>query len=170
MRYTEPNPGSQERDVAETAEERLRRENESLKRQLQELKSLHGSAAGSPAKLWHPSSLTIWCIVLGVAVLFGLAFLAGYVPLQKRQELIRAEAHQQEQALPRAEVIQVGRSARNSELELPGSVQAIAEAPILARASGYIQRRMADLGDRVRAGQPLAEIEAPELDEQVRQA
>ena len=63
-----------------------------------------------------------------------------------------------------------GLSSRNSELELPGNIQAITEVPILARADGYLKRRMADIGDRVRAGQPLGEIEAPELEEQVRQA
>ena len=171
MRYIDPSqPGSE--DVAEAAEERLRKENQELKRQLQELRgaaqgSLHG---GLSVKMWHPSGLTIWSILLAVAVLFVVAFLAGYIPLQKRQELIHSEAQQQEQALPRVEVIQVGRSSRNTELELPGSVQAITEAPLLARASGYIDRRMVDIGDRVRAGQRLAEINAPELDEQVRQA
>ena len=55
-------------------------------------------------------------------------------------------------------------------VQLPGSVQAITEAPVLARATGYIQRRMVDIGDRVKAGQTPLEIEAPELEEQVRQA
>ncbi|HVV47853.1 MAG TPA: efflux RND transporter periplasmic adaptor subunit, partial [Bryobacteraceae bacterium] len=45
----------------------------------------------------------------------------------------------------------------------------ITEAPVLARADGYLKRRMVDIGDRVQSGQPLAEIAAPELDEQVRQ-
>jgi RND family efflux transporter MFP subunit len=120
--------------------------------------------------MWHPSGVTIAAIVLGVIVLIVMGFFAGYIPLQKREALIRAEAHQQEQALPQVEVIQVGRSSHSSELELPGNVQAITEAPILARATGYIQRRMVDIGDRVRAGQPLAEIEAPELEQQVLQA
>src|SRR5947207_9188571 len=156
MRFIEPNePGSQET---------LRQENQELKRQLQELRGLGNGHGGLPAKIWHPSSLTIWSIFLGVIVLLALAFLAGYVPLQKRDNLIRSEAKQQEQTLPRVEVIQVGRSARNSQLQLPGSVQAITEAPILARATGYIQRRMVDIGDRVRTGQTLVEIEAPELD------
>ena len=44
------------------------------------------------------------------------------------------------------------------------------EAPILARTDGYLRRRLVDIGDRVIAGQPLAEIEAPELDQQVLQA
>jgi RND family efflux transporter MFP subunit len=158
--------------VPETTEEKLRRENQDLRQQLEQLKgSGHGSAhTALPAKLWHPSSLTIWSIALGVIVLIVVAFFAGYVPLQKRQDLIVSEERQQEKTLPQVEVIQVGRSSRNSELQLPGSIQAISEAPVLARASGYILRRTVDIGDRVRAGQPLAEIEAPELDEQVRQA
>jgi RND family efflux transporter MFP subunit len=55
-------------------------------------------------------------------------------------------------------------------LKLPGTMQALTEAPILARADGYLKRRLADIGDRVHAGQVLAEIDAPELDQQMRQA
>src|ERR1700747_335850 len=157
-------------DLAETTEERLRKEIEDLKRQLREQKSPGSSHAGLTSKPWHPSPITLWSICLTVIVLIVIGFFAGYIPLQKRQTLIRSEALEQQQALPRMEVIEVGASASKSELELPGNVQAITEAPILARANGYIQRRMADIGDRVRSGQPLAEIEAPELDDQVRQA
>jgi multidrug efflux pump subunit AcrA (membrane-fusion protein) len=57
-----------------------------------------------------------------------------------------------------------------SSLVLPGNIQAVTEAPVLARASGYIKTRSVDIGDRVKAGQVLAEIEAPELDQQIRQA
>jgi multidrug efflux pump subunit AcrA (membrane-fusion protein) len=155
-----------------TIEERLRRENQELRRQLQNLKGPpHGDPhIGPPKKLWNPSSVTIWSIVLLALVAFVIAFFAGYLPLRKRNALNVSEMQQQEQALPRVEVVEVGRSARNSELELPGNIQAITEAPILARADGYLLRRMVDIGDRVRAGQPLAEIEAPELDEQMQQA
>jgi len=157
---------------AETLEERLSRENQELRRLLQELKGLSNGSprSGVPVKLWRPSSVTLWSIVLGAAVLIVLGFLAGYVPLSNRRALIAGEAAEQERALPRVEVIQVGRSSTSSELELPGSIQAITEAPILARADGYVQRRLVDIGDRVKAGQPLAEIDAPELDQQVLQA
>lgn len=171
MRNAEPDLPGSEVD-APTTEERLRRENQDLKRQIEELKgSSHGSSRGGPSvKLWNPSGVTIWAIVFSAAVLLVVAFLAGYIPLQKRRALIIAEAQQQQEALPRIEVVQVRRSSRSSEMELPGNIQAITEAPILARADGYLRRRMADIGDRVRSGQPLAEIEAPELDEQVHQA
>jgi RND family efflux transporter MFP subunit len=158
--------------LPQTEEERLRKENESLRRQLVELQERNGNSdhTGPPTKLWRPSGLTIWCLFLAAAALMALAFLAGYVPLQKRENLIRAESRQQDEALPRVEVLQVGRSTRNSEIELPGNIQAITEAPVLARASGYIQKRLVDIGDRVKAGQTLAEIEAPELEADVRQA
>jgi RND family efflux transporter MFP subunit len=171
MRHTEPDqPEFQALD--ETTEERLRRENEELKRQLQEHQRLaqgspHASGAG---KVWHPSAITIWSITLVVTLLIVAAFLGGYIPLKKRQGVILSEAREQEEALPRVDVIEVGRSSARSELELPGSIQAVTEAPILARADGYVKTRMVDIGDRVRSGQPLAEIEAPELDQQVLQS
>ena len=119
---------------------------------------------------WHPSNHTIWAIALGLAVLIVIAFFSGYIPLEKRKALINSEALEQQQALPRVKVVQLMRASRASEMELPGNIQAVTEAPILARADGYIKSRMADIGDRVKAGQPLVEIEAPELDQQVRQA
>jgi RND family efflux transporter MFP subunit len=171
MRHTEPDQ-PEFQAVEETTEERLRRENEELKRQLQEHKrQAHGSSHATPSgKIWHPSSVTLWSIALGVALLIVAAFFAGYIPLQKRETVIRTQAREQEEALPRVDVMEVGRSATHSDLQLPGSIQAVTEAPILARADGYIKARMVDIGDRVRAGQPVAEIEAPELDQQVRQA
>ena len=131
---------------------------------------MQGGLKASPLpKPWHPSAITIWSLFLGALVLLVVAFFAGYIPLQKRNTLIRGQAQEQEQALPRVEVIEVGSSSRSSELQLPGNIQAVTEAPILARADGYIKRRMVDIGDRVQSGQPVAEIEAPELDQQIRQ-
>lgn len=157
-------------DLTESTEERLRREIEDLKRQLREQKSPEASHAGLMAKPWQPSSTTLWSISLGVIVLIVIGFLAGYIPLERRQNLIRQQALDQEQALPRMEVIEVGASSPKSVLELPGNIQAITEAPILARANGYIKRRLVDIGDRVSDGQSMAEIEAPEVDQQMSQA
>jgi RND family efflux transporter MFP subunit len=57
-----------------------------------------------------------------------------------------------------------------SELILPGNLQANDEAPIYARTSGYLKRWLVDIGTPVKAGQLLAEIESPEVDQQLRQA
>jgi multidrug efflux pump subunit AcrA (membrane-fusion protein) len=173
MRYIEPNqPQPPEVDVEGTLEEKLRKENEDLKRQLQELKgSPHAREhTGIPTRLWHPSRLTIIAIFLAATATIIVAFVAGYLPRQRRQSLIVDESQQREQALPRVEVTEAGRSEGVSKLELPGNIQPITEAPLLARTDGYVRRRLVDIGDRVRAGQLVAEIEAPELDQQVRQA
>jgi len=166
MKYSDPNQPEQ-LAVQESTEEKLRKEVEDLKRQLREQ---HGSAHPALAKPWHPSAITIWALFLGAIVLIVVAFFAGYIPLQKRNAVIGSQAQEQEQALPRVEAIEAGRSAGLSELQLPGNIEAVTEAPILARADGYIKRRLVDIGDRVQAGQPVAEIEAPELDQQVIQA
>jgi RND family efflux transporter MFP subunit len=57
-----------------------------------------------------------------------------------------------------------------SDLILPGNLQANYEAPIFARTSGYLKRWLVDIGTPVKAGQLLGEIEAPEVDQQLRQA
>src|SRR5271155_723320 len=156
----------------ETGEDALRRQNRDLQRQLQELKSsMHnGSHGTAAARYWRPSGVTIWAIFLGLVILTVVAFFAGYLPLESRRAVIAGESREEQRALPRVEVIQVGRSTRQSELELPGNIQPTMEAPILARADGYIARRLVDIGDRVRAGQEVAEIDAPELEQQVVQA
>jgi RND family efflux transporter MFP subunit len=148
-------------------ERELRREIEDLKRQLEVRRTAH---AGVPPVRWRPSRTAVSALLLGFAVLLVLAFVAGYLPLQKREATLRAEANAQEKALPRLEVIRVRRGAGENEIKLPGTVQALTEAPILARADGYLRRRLVDIGDRVKAGQVLAEIEAPELDQQIHQA
>jgi RND family efflux transporter MFP subunit len=126
--------------------------------------------AGLPPNRWQPSRTTITALLLGFLVLLAVAFLAGYLPLQKREAALRAEVGGQERGLPRLNVIHVGHESNQSEIKLPGTMQAVTEAPILARTDGYLTRRLADIGDHVRAGQVLAEIDAPELDQQIRQA
>ena len=68
------------------------------------------------------------------------------------------------------QIVTPKRSAASSELLLPGNVQAVQEAAIFARTNGYVHRRLVDIGDRVTAGQLLAEIESPEVDQELLQA
>jgi RND family efflux transporter MFP subunit len=122
------------------------------------------------ANVWRPSGITISAILLGLALIFVGAFVTGYVPLQKREATVRAEADERERSLPRVAVMRVHRGADQNELNLPGTMQAVTEAPILARTDGYLKGRLVDIGDHVKQGQTLAEIDAPELDQQIRQA
>jgi len=161
MKYSDPHQAGSE------TERQLRQQVDDLKRRLREQEE---GLSGPPVKRWKPSAITIVAILLGLMVLLAGAFVAGYIPLQRREALVRAEAEDHGKDLPHMEVMRVGRSSIQSELKLPGTLQAVTEAPILARADGYLKKRYVDLGDKVRAGQPLAEIDAPELDQQILQA
>ncbi|MDP9054516.1 MAG: efflux RND transporter periplasmic adaptor subunit [Acidobacteriota bacterium] len=61
-------------------------------------------------------------------------------------------------------------STQAHQLNLPGNTQPLIDAPIYSRTSGYLRKWYADIGTKVRAGQLLAEIEAPEVDQQLMQA
>jgi RND family efflux transporter MFP subunit len=105
-----------------------------------------------------------------LVVVLMAAFAAGYMPRRQRQSELRAEAAAAAQSNRRVHVVPVTRSAARSDVTLPGAIQAVNEISIYARADGFLKRRLADIGDRVRAGQLLAEIETPEIDQQIRQA
>jgi RND family efflux transporter MFP subunit len=147
-----------------TTEECLRGEIEDLKRQLeQQQNQLHHAAP-------PPSRMTLGALSLVGVIAVVVAFFAGYVPHQKRERMLVAEAKTESETRPSVTVAPVRRATAKVELTLPGNIQAVAEAPVLARADGYIKKRYADIGDRVKAGQLVAELEAPELDQQVQQA
>jgi RND family efflux transporter MFP subunit len=160
------NPG---RTVLGNVEEELRAEIEQLKRRLQ---SKDHSHAGTHV-LEHPPRprrVAIMGMLLLIAGIFVVAFFVGYLPRHRRELQLVAEAHVQQETLPEVSVVAAARGSFMGNLVLPGNIQAVTEAPILARAEGFIQRRYVDIGDRVSAGQLLADIQAPDLDQQVVQA
>jgi len=99
-----------------------------------------------------------------------LVFFVGWLPRHRRTETINNQAQRERQELPRVPVQVVKYASATSELMVPGTTLAYTEAYIYARSSGYLTRRLADIGDRVRKDQLLAVIDAPDLDKQVAQA
>jgi RND family efflux transporter MFP subunit len=75
-----------------------------------------------------------------------------------------------ELAVPTVSVAQPKRTAPQEEIVLPGNIQAFIDAPIYARTNGYLRRWYVDIGGRIKAGQLLAEIDTPEVDQQLSQA
>jgi RND family efflux transporter MFP subunit len=75
-----------------------------------------------------------------------------------------------DQAVPTVNLIQPMQAASGGSLDLPSRLEAYSRAPIFARVSGYLKSWNADIGAPVKAGQLLAEIETPELDQQLIQA
>lgn len=76
----------------------------------------------------------------------------------------------QAQAIPTVDIVTPERGVGHQELVLPGEVQAWYQAPIYARVSGYVKMWYTDIGAKVKAGDVLAEIETPDLDQQFEQA
>ena len=150
-----------------TTEDQLRSEIAALKRQLEEQKK-SGHPGGHQNR--RPSTVSLVLIALLLAVLIVVGFFVGYLPRQRREEVLAAESKETGITLPVVNVSRVTRSEANSFLVLPGNIQAVTEAPILSRATGYIRKRYVDIGDRVKSGQVVAEVEAPELDQQILQA
>lgn len=100
--------------------------------------------------------------------LFVVLLILGIVPrLRSGREL--ATAAQKVQTTPPNVYVVRPEAAAEAELSLAATTQAIQDAVIYARTSGYVSRRHVDIGDRVTAGQLLAEIDSPEIAQQLRQ-
>ncbi len=89
---------------------------------------------------------------------------------QKRMLAARAEAALLADSIPRVNVTLVVRAAAATNLTLPATLQSNHEANVFARATGYVKAWYADIGRHVHAGEVLAVIEAPEVDQQLAQA
>jgi len=105
-----------------------------------------------------------------LCVLIAIAVVAGVLPRLKREQTLQTNASSEQAQHPVVNATAARQASVNTPLELPGELQALVESPVFARADGYVVKRSADYGDHVKAGQVLAEIETPELDQQIQQA
>src|ERR1700730_3523739 len=106
---------------------------------------------------------------LGVLVLFMATLALGVWRHYEQHRQVTNTAEQQANFVPNVRVEQVTQQQGNLHVSLPGTTLAFEAANIYARASGYVLKRYVDIGDRVKAGQLLAEITAPEVEAQVAQ-
>jgi len=75
-----------------------------------------------------------------------------------------------DEAIPSVSVTHAKRGSASDEIVLPGNIQAFLDAPVYARTSGYLKKWYTDIGTRVKTGELLAEIDSPEVDQQLDQA
>ena len=104
-------------------------------------------------------SVVVVLIVLGAFTLFQRR--AQYQALAKETEVL---------AIPTVAVIHPAAEASQEDLVLPGNLQAYVESPIYARTNGYLKKWYHDIGSRVQKGDLLADIDTPEVDQQLSQA
>ncbi len=115
-----------------------------------------------------PRVLRLVLVLLLFAIVIGAVIVWGIDARIKTAAAVKQET--QDLATPTVAVAHPKLGALENEVVLPGNIQAFMDAPVSARASGYVKKWYADIGTHVKAGQILADIDAPELDQQVRQA
>lgn len=124
-----------------------------------------GHNGGSPAPgspVIRTILLLLVVIVAAVVVIWGIS--------SRREANAQLAQETQDLAIPTVSVVHPKPGAPQQEVILPGDMQPYIDAPIFARTSGYLKKWYVDIGAEVKSGQLLAEIDAPELDQQLQQA
>jgi RND family efflux transporter MFP subunit len=112
--------------------------------------------------------LIIGAVVVGALLI--VALVAGIAPRRAQHKRLAAGVAAVTSAIPVVGVVRVVPVTLNSTVTLPGTLQPITTTAIYARTPGFISRIHADIGKRVRAGELLAVIDAPDLDQQAMMA
>src|SRR5438093_5459109 len=112
-------------------------------------------------------SVAVWGPIAGVTV---LAFLVTIGVWRRVHERGQEKAFTRQATQLKVNVVSAQRDRKPKELLLPGTFQAFKETTIYPRSNGYVKSWKVDIGDNVKEGQLLAEIETPEVDQQVAQA
>ena len=111
----------------------------------------------------HGVLIAVIVLTIVAAVVIG-----GIVPRLRAKEALKKETY--DLAVPTVNVARPRQGAPQMEIVLPGNMQAFTDSPVYARTNGYLKKWYVDIGGRVKAGQLLAEIETPEVDQQLQQA
>src|SRR5205814_778051 len=123
-------------------------------------------AAGPPPRARTTAILLIAAVVFAI---FGVFLAWGIIYRSRHNHALASTAATATNTPVRVSVVRPV-AAASADFSLPGTTQAIRDAIIYARVSGYLVKRYVDIGDQVKAGQLLAEIQSPELDQQLSQA
>lgn len=125
---------------------------------------------GAPPPAPHPRRVALLILaVCTVAVFVGL-FLFGLLPRLHEEGILDKDAEAIKTALPRVTVAEPRQSPAAVEVLLPGNVEALQETTVYPRTSGYLKQWLVDIGDDVKAGQLLAVIDTPDVDQELSKA
>src|SRR5437879_2231861 len=108
--------------------------------------------------------------LFGVVALIGAGLIVATGIRAREESGSKLKEWTDNQAVPSVAVAFPNARALKPTIDLPGRLEAYSRAPIFARVSGYLKSWSADIGAKVKAGQVIAEIEAPDLDQQLLQA
>jgi RND family efflux transporter MFP subunit len=117
-----------------------------------------------PGKQGHRLFTVLFFVVIVLVVLGGITL------FQRRSQYQALAQETETLAVPTVAVIHPATEASEEDLVLPGTMQAYVESPIYARTNGYLKAWYHDIGSRVSQGELLADIDTPEVDQQLSQA
>src|SRR5438874_2406882 len=123
---------------------------------------------GNAAKAAFTPGFGFIALLLIALAAIGWFVYKGITSRVSAEKALVQETHQS--SLLTVSVVHPKATSEARQLVLPGNTQALIDAPIYARTSGYLSKWYADIGTRVTAGQLLADIEAPEVEQQLQQA
>ena len=115
-----------------------------------------------------PKKSRLFLILIVVAIV--LVVLGGFTLVERRSQFQTLASETRTNAIPTVAVTHPTVEQSQEDLTLPGTMQAYVESPIYARTNGYLKKWYHDIGSRVAKGELLAEIDTPEVDQQLSQA
>jgi len=126
----------------------------------------HGDAPHAASSTENPGGIRAIGIFVTVALLVAIVYGLHLRSASEKGLSVATE----EAAIPSVNVVHPVPGSKADDLALPGSVQAFTDTPIYSRTNGYLKKWYFDIGSRVRKGDLLAEIETPEIDQQLDQS
>jgi RND family efflux transporter MFP subunit len=115
-----------------------------------------------------PSPRRVFAATVVIVLIAGALAARGILARSAQDHALKEKV--EVDAIPTVRLVSPGQGEAREELVLPGNIQPYFDAPIYARVPGYLKKWNADIGAQVKAGDVLAEIESPELDQQAQQA
>ena len=119
---------------------------------------------GEPAR--RPAQKSALFLVFSVLAA-SLVVIGGLLMVWRHRQFQALAKDTEAQTIPTVAVIHPAAQVASEELVLPGTLQAFVESPIYARTNGYLRKWYHDIGSRVVQGEPLADIDTPEVDQQL---
>jgi RND family efflux transporter MFP subunit len=131
---------------------------------------MEGGVQMDPAEREQPRAKGSQVFTILFLVVIVLVVLGAFTLFQRRSQYQALAKETETLAIPTVAVIHAGVESAQEDLVLPGAMQAYVESPIYARTNGYLKNWHHDIGSRVRQGDLLADIDTPEVDQQLSQA
>src|SRR5579884_766347 len=124
-------------------------------------------ASQAPAHKKSHVGLIVLLFVAGIGLAAAIAFELSQRKTQEQALAATTADPAGAEGVPVVEVARVRVASSEATVEIPGQTVALLETPIYARVDGYIRQRSVDIGDRVKKGQLMMELDTPDLDQQI---